>query len=126
MPRSKPPKGAVRSLPPETWPAAQWHLDEHLFQMDVIAEPLAELQLDLPPKTAPSAPSPSSAALGVVSTSLKGRFVALPLAREVDELVQTIAAGRSDGGDAGGSGAADGIFRSHKPLRSLENLLTWG
>ncbi|MBY5515371.1 hypothetical protein E0H71_37505 [Rhizobium leguminosarum bv. viciae] len=36
--------------PPETSPTPQWHLDEHLFLMDMIAEPLPELQSDMAPE----------------------------------------------------------------------------
>ncbi|ACE90101.1 probable transcriptional regulator protein, TetR family [Rhizobium etli CIAT 652] len=90
-------KALFDHFPPDTSPTPQWHLDEHLFLMDVIAEPLAELQPDMPPEDrAIRARTLFGAVHGVVSISLEGRFVGLPLerlAREVDELVQTIAAG---------------------------------
>ncbi|NKL02849.1 TetR/AcrR family transcriptional regulator [Rhizobium leguminosarum bv. viciae] len=98
-------KALFEHFPPESSPTPQWHLDEHLFLMDVIAEPLAELQPDMPAQDrAIRARTLFGAVHGVVSISLEGRFVGLPLerlAREVDELVQTIAAGaerRRDGG----------------------------
>ncbi|KAF5884386.1 TetR/AcrR family transcriptional regulator, partial [Rhizobium sp. PEPV16] len=37
-------KALFDHFPPDTSPTPQWHLNEHLFLMDVIAEPLAELQ----------------------------------------------------------------------------------
>ncbi|MGO7165100.1 TetR-like C-terminal domain-containing protein, partial [Rhizobium johnstonii] len=90
-------KALFEHFPPESSPTPQWHLNEHLFLMDVIAEPLAELQPDMPPEDrAIRARTLFGAVHGVVSISLEGRFVGLPLerlAREVDELVQTIAAG---------------------------------
>lgn len=90
-------KALFDHFPPATSPTPQWHLDEHLFLMDVIAEPLAELQPDMPPEDrAIRARTLFGAVHGVVSISLEGRFVGLPLERlalEVDELVQTIAAG---------------------------------
>jgi AcrR family transcriptional regulator len=90
-------KALFEHYPPETSPTPQWHLDEHLFLMDVIAEPLAELQPDMTAEDrAIRARTLFGAVHGVVSISLEGRFVGLPaerLAREVDELVVTIAAG---------------------------------
>lgn len=78
-------------------PAPQWHLEEHLALMDVIAEPLQKLQgsLSLEDRTI-RARTLFGAVHGVVSVSLEGRFVGLPperLEREVDEFVRTIAAG---------------------------------
>lgn len=82
---------------PETSPTPQWHLEEHLALMKVIAEPLAELQPDMPMEDrAIRARTLFGAVHGVVSISLEGRFVGLPLERlerEVDELVLMIAAG---------------------------------
>lgn len=90
-------KALFEHYPPETSPTPQWHLDEHLFLMDVIAEPLAELQPGMSAEDrAIRARTLFGAVHGVVSISLEGRFVGLPagrLAQEVDELVLTIAAG---------------------------------
>jgi AcrR family transcriptional regulator len=78
-------------------PAPQWHLDEHLALMEVIAEPVAELQTGLSlEERAIRARTLFGAVHGVISISLAGRFVGLPaerLEREVDEFVLTIAAG---------------------------------
>lgn len=82
---------------PDASPTPQWHLDEHLFLMNVIAEPLAELQPEMSAEDRViRARTLFGAVHGVISISLEGRFVGLPmerLAREVDELVLTIAAG---------------------------------
>jgi AcrR family transcriptional regulator len=82
---------------PEDNPTPQWHLDEHLFLMNVIAEPLSELRPDMSAEDrAIRARTLFGAVHGVVSISLEGRFVGLPLElleREIDELVLTIAAG---------------------------------
>jgi AcrR family transcriptional regulator len=82
---------------PEASPTPLWHLEEHLFLMNVIAEPLAELRPDMPAEDrAIRARTLFGAVHGVVSISLEGRFVGLPperLEREVDELVLTIAVG---------------------------------
>lgn len=82
---------------PDGHATPQWHLDEHLFLMSVIAEPLAELRPDLSQEDrAIRARTLFGAVHGVVNISLEGRFVGLPrerLEREVDELVLTIAAG---------------------------------
>ncbi len=90
-------KALFERFPTEASPTPQWHLEEHLFLMTVIAEPLAELQPDMPPEErAIRARTLFGAVHGVVSISLEGRFVGLPverLAHEVDELILTIAAG---------------------------------
>lgn len=81
--------------------APRWHLEEHLFLMDVIAEPLAALRGDLAPEDrAIRARTLFGAVHGVISISLEARFIGLPverLEREVDEFVQTIAAGMRTG-----------------------------
>lgn len=77
--------------------APQWHLEEHLALMNVIAEPLETLQASLSAEDrAVRARTLFGAVHGVVSISLEGRFVGLPperLEREVDEFVKTITAG---------------------------------
>lgn len=77
--------------------APQWHLEEHLALMNVIAEPLETLQGSLSAEDrAIRARTLFGAVHGVVSVSLEGRFVGLPperLEREVDEFVKTITAG---------------------------------
>lgn len=82
---------------PEASPTPQWHLEEHLSLMAIIAEPLATLQPDMPAQDrVVRARTLFGAVHGVVSISLEGRFVGLPperLEREVDELVLMIAAG---------------------------------
>ena len=84
---------------PESRMAPQWLLDEHLFLMGVIAEPLAELQPSMSAEDrAIRARTLFGAVHGVISISLEARFVGLPqerLEREVDEFVLTIAAGAS-------------------------------
>ena len=77
--------------------APQWHLDEHLALMEVIAEPVAGLQTGLSAEERSiRARTLFGAVHGVISISLAGRFVGLPLERlerEVDQFVLTIAAG---------------------------------
>ncbi len=51
-------KALFDHFPPETSPTPQWHLDEHLFLMDVIADPLAELQPDMPAEDRAIRPHP--------------------------------------------------------------------
>ncbi|EGE58167.1 hypothetical protein RHECNPAF_337002 [Rhizobium etli CNPAF512] len=50
LPRSKPLECEFDRSPPETSPTSPWHLDEHVFLINMIAEPLAELRpfLDRP------------------------------------------------------------------------------
>lgn len=90
-------KALFDHYPPEGSTTPQWHLDEHLFLMDVIAEPLGELQPDMPAEDrAIRARTLFGAVHGVISISLEARFVGLPpdrLGRELDEFVLTIAAG---------------------------------
>jgi AcrR family transcriptional regulator len=85
---------------PEGRVTPQWHLDEHLFLIGLIAEPLAELQPDMPEAgRAIRARTLFGAVHGIISISLEGRFVGLPidrLAREVDDFVTTFAAGASE------------------------------
>ena len=68
-----------------------------MFLMDVIAEPLAELQPNLSAEDRASrARTLFGAVHGVISISLEARFVGVPmerLERELDEFVLTIAAG---------------------------------
>lgn len=81
----------------EDRPPPQWHLDEHLHLMALIAEPLRQLQPDMDDEArAIRARTLFGAVHGVISISLEARFVGLPLerlGREVDEFVMTIAAG---------------------------------
>lgn len=75
----------------------RWHLEEHLFLIGFIAEPLAELQPDMSPEDRViRARTLFGAVHGIISLSLEGRFVGLPVERlesEVDDLVRMIAAG---------------------------------
>lgn len=90
-------KALFEHYPPEGSATPDWHLQEHLFLMSVIAEPLAELQPDMPVEDrAIRARTLFGAVHGVISISLEARFVGLPaerLERELDEFVLTIAAG---------------------------------
>jgi AcrR family transcriptional regulator len=83
--------------PAEGRQSPEWHLQEHMFLMDVIAEPLAELQPSLSAEDRASrARTLFGAVHGVISISLEARFVGVPmerLERELDEFVLTIAAG---------------------------------
>lgn len=83
--------------PPEGRPSPEWHLEEHMFLMGVIAEPLAELQPDMSETArAIRARTLFGAVHGVVSISLEGRFVGLPiesLEQELDDFILTVAAG---------------------------------
>jgi AcrR family transcriptional regulator len=82
---------------PEGREVPQWHLEQHLFLMSLIAEPLAELQPGMSPEDrAIRARTLFGAVHGVISISLEARFVGLPmerLERELDDFVRTIAAG---------------------------------
>jgi AcrR family transcriptional regulator len=75
----------------------QWHLDEHLFLIGMIATPLADLQPALCDEDRSiRARTLFGAVHGVISISLEGRFVGLPLERleqEIDEFVMLIARG---------------------------------
>jgi hypothetical protein len=90
-------KALFDHYPPEGSSTPQWHLEEHMFLMGVIAEPLAELQPDMSAEDrAIRARTLFGAVHGVISISLEARFVGLPqerLERELDEFVLTIAAG---------------------------------
>jgi AcrR family transcriptional regulator len=90
-------KSLFDHYPPEGTPTPQWHLEEHLFLMGVIAEPLAGLQPDMPEEERSiRARTLFGAVHGVISITLEARFVGLPpdrLERELDEFVLTIAAG---------------------------------
>lgn len=84
------------SLPEET-PSPQWHLDEHLFLLSIIAEPLRMLQPDMSDEDrAVRARTLFGAVHGIISITLEARFVGLPperLERELDEIILMIAAG---------------------------------
>jgi len=83
--------------PPDERPTPEWHLEEHMFLMGVIAEPLAELQPAMSETArAIRARTLFGAVHGVVSISLEGRFVGLPvesLEKELDDFILTVAAG---------------------------------
>jgi len=89
---------------PEGRGVPQWHLDEHLFLIGHIAEPLREVEPEMSEEQrAIRARTLFGAVHGVISISLEGRFVGLPvesLEQELDDFVRTIAAGaalRRDG-----------------------------
>lgn len=74
-----------------------WHLDEHLFLIGLIATPLADLQPELGTEDRfIRARTLFGAVHGIISISLEGRFVGLPLERleqEIDAFVLMIARG---------------------------------
>lgn len=82
---------------PDGQETPQWHLEEHLFLIGLIVEPLMELQPDMTGEDrAIRARTLFGAVHGVITISLEGRFVGLPierLGRELDDFVLTIAAG---------------------------------
>jgi AcrR family transcriptional regulator len=82
---------------PEGRDVPQWHLDEHLFLIGHIAEPLREVEPEMSEEQrAIRARTLFGAVHGVISISLEGRFVGLPvesLEQELDDFVRTIAAG---------------------------------
>lgn len=82
---------------PEGRNVPQWHLDEHLFLIGHIAEPLREVEPEMSEEQrAIRARTLFGAVHGVISISLEGRFVGLPvesLEQELDDFVRTIAAG---------------------------------
>ncbi|MGI2033289.1 TetR/AcrR family transcriptional regulator [Rhizobium panacihumi] len=84
------------ALPADT-PSPQWHLDEHLFLLSIIAEPLKELQPEMSDEErAVRARTLFGAVHGIISITLEARFVGLPperLERELDEIIIMIAAG---------------------------------
>lgn len=89
---------------PEGRDVPQWHLDEHHFLIGHIAEPLREVEPEMSEEQrAIRARTLFGAVHGVISISLEGRFVGLPvesLEQELDDFVRTIAAGaalRRDG-----------------------------
>jgi AcrR family transcriptional regulator len=90
-------KALFEHYPPEESPAPQWHLDEHLFLLSIIAEPLAELQPDMSAEDrAVRARTLFGAVHGIISITLEARFVGLPperLGHELDEIIMMIAAG---------------------------------
>lgn len=75
----------------------EWHRQEHMFLMEIIAEPLAELRPDMSPQArAIRARTLFGAVHGIITISLEGRFVGLPVAsleRELDDFIRIIAAG---------------------------------
>ncbi|MBL0370468.1 WHG domain-containing protein [Rhizobium sp. KVB221] len=74
-----------------------WHLAEHLFLIGLIAEPLKQLQPSLSDEARfIRARTLFGAVHGVISISLEGRFVGLPLEvleQEIDDFVGLIARG---------------------------------
>lgn len=84
---------------PDDKQVPQWHLEEHLHLMGLIAEPLRQLQPGMTDDDrAIRARTLFGAVHGIVSISLEGRFVGLPterLGRELDDFVTTLAAGVS-------------------------------
>ncbi|MFK3781429.1 TetR/AcrR family transcriptional regulator [Agrobacterium sp. NPDC089420] len=90
-------KALFEHSPPEGTPSPQWHLDEHLFLLSIIAQPLAELQPEMSAEDrAVRARTLFGAVHGIISITLEARFVGLPLERledELDEIVVMIAAG---------------------------------
>lgn len=86
------------ALPADT-PSPQWHLDEHLFLLNIIAEPLKELQPEMSEEDrAVRARTLFGAVHGIISITLEARFVGLPperLERELDEIIIMIAVGAS-------------------------------
>jgi AcrR family transcriptional regulator len=74
-----------------------WHLEEHLFLIGLIAAPLADLQPELGTEDRLiRARTLFGAVHGIISISLEGRFVGLPLERleqEIDAFVLMIARG---------------------------------
>lgn len=82
---------------PDERPPPQWHMEQHLHLMGLIAEPLRDLQPGLgDEERAIRARTLFGAVHGVISISLEGRFIGLPLdrlAKEVDDFVATFAAG---------------------------------
>ena len=75
----------------------EWHLAEHLFLIGLIAEPLRQLQPDLGDEARSiRARTLFGAVHGIISISLEGRFVGLPLdilEQEIDAFVMLIARG---------------------------------
>ena len=73
----------------------EWHLDEHLFLIGLIAAPLKQLQPALEDEARfIRARTLFGAVHGIISISLEGRFVGLPLdvlEQEVDDFVTLIA-----------------------------------
>ena len=82
---------------PEGRDVPHWHLDEHLFLIGHIAEPLREVEPEMSEEQRTiRARTLFGAVHGVISISLEGRFVGLPvesLEQELDDFVRTIAAG---------------------------------
>lgn len=90
-------KALFEYYPPEGAPSPQWHLDEHLFLLSVIAEPLEELQPEMSAEDrAVRARTLFGAVHGIISITLEARFVGLPperLERELDDIIIMIAVG---------------------------------
>ena len=90
-------KALFEHYPPETSPTPQWHLDEHLFLLSLIAEPLSQLQPEMSIEDrAVRARTLFGAVHGIISITLEARFVGLPperLGEELDAIIVMIAAG---------------------------------
>jgi len=97
VPRLKLWRASCDLRPPNARPSPEWHREEHRFRMGVIAEPLAELQPNMSETArAIRARTLFGAVHGVVSISLEGRFVGLPiesLEQELDDFILTVATG---------------------------------
>ncbi|WP_296432604.1 TetR/AcrR family transcriptional regulator [Rhizobium sp. UBA1881] len=90
-------KALFEHYPPEDTPSPQWHLDEHLFLLSLIAEPLSQLQPEMSIEDrAVRARTLFGAVHGIISITLEARFVGLPperLGEELDAIIVMIAAG---------------------------------
>lgn len=75
----------------------EWHRQEHMFLMEIIAEPLVTLRPDMSPQArAIRARTLFGAVHGIITISLEGRFVGLPvesLERELEDFIHIVAAG---------------------------------
>ncbi len=90
-------KALFEHVLPDGTSSPQWHLDEHLFLLSIIAEPLAELHPEMSAEDrAVRARTLFGAVHGITSITLEARFVGLPperLERELDEIIGMIALG---------------------------------
>lgn len=90
-------KALFEHVVPEDRSSPQWHLDEHLFLLSIIAVPLSELQPEMSAEDrAVRARTLFGAVHGIISITLEARFVGLPperLERELDEIIVMIAIG---------------------------------
>jgi AcrR family transcriptional regulator len=82
---------------PEGVMPPDWHLERHMFLIQFIARPLAELNPGMPAEDRRiRALTLFSAVHGIISISLEGRFVGIPATRlesELDDFVALLAAG---------------------------------